>query len=124
MVAGKAKKGAVINGTPLPVYAVSAEQFLRLQDGEGPIPGFPRKIDTGIPQLRKGLENFTLKIRHDNAILGLEEAEKIIHGLRAWADNTDSIYQIRPVERQRLEDCFEKLLILLRQVSTSKPTAA
>jgi hypothetical protein len=103
----------------LPVYCVSAIKFLDLEDGKPAEPGFPRKADTQIPQLRERLVATTLKPRHENARLALEEIAGLIQPLRAWVKNIDSAYQISPSERKQLEDTFGKNVKSLLEVGHS-----
>jgi hypothetical protein len=110
--------GKGINAATLPVYCVSATKFLDLEDGKPPALGFPRKSDTQIPQLRKGLVATTLKKRHENAKAALEEIASLNHSLRAWVLNINSIYQVNSMERERLENAIDKNITDLLRVSS------
>ncbi|KAK3303563.1 uncharacterized protein B0T15DRAFT_279212 [Chaetomium strumarium] len=68
------------------VFPVCATAFRDLLKRKKPMPGFPSKLYTGIPRLRRWLDEAVLPYRKDHLDSMLRRLQRLYDGIKCWSD--------------------------------------
>lgn len=115
------RKEMGFNGSskPLPVFCVSSWAFSDHSKEKKSIVGFPRKEDTGIPELQKWLNSLGLPSRDRNALAFLEDLVSLELSMAPWLAGESVEYKLSGVQRNNIANLFAKRFQNLKEVCPS-----
>lgn len=107
--------------TPLQVFCVSAKAYFDFtRDDRNSLPsGFLNISDTGIPSLRRWLQESTLNIRNQAANSFLESILSLEASMKIWMHDKRIDHTISLDQKNFIEKAFDDSLGLLTKVGTN-----